>query len=356
MARRKKITSQDVAREAGVSRTTVSYVLNNVEAANISDFTRQKVLEAATELGYVPNAAAQMLAGQRARIVGLVFPRTNPHLATHLFLLQVMDGLIRTVEQAGIRLLIDSVDGSMADAYTELVRAKRIDGLILIDAPGDDPAIHRLAKDDFPVVTLGYQRTEFCSVDVDNRGGARQATTHLQRLGHTRIGCITDCPLRPTQINERLVGYQEALTAADLPVDQALIAAGRYSPESGLAAMAQLLAQAKPPTAVFVASDVVAFGAVQAIHQHGLRIPDDIAVVGFDDVPLASFCTPPLSTVRVPAVDMGHRAGQLLLERIAGEPTERHIELETALVVRASSQPEENRASVQDHSNNSDPP
>lgn len=338
MARRKKITSHDVAREAGVSRTTVSYVLNNVEAANISEFTRQRVLETATELGYVPNAAAQMLAGQRARIVGLVFPRTDPHLATHLFLLQVMDGLIRTVEQAGIRLLIDSVDGSMADAYTDLVRAKRIDGLILIDAPSDDPAIHRLAQDDFPVVTLGYQRTEFCSVDVDNRAGAQQATEHLLSLGHTRVGCITDCPLRPTQVNARLVGYQAAVTAAGLPVDQTLIAEGRFSPESGLAAMNQLLAQPERPTAVFVASDVVAFGAIQAIHQHGLRIPEDIAVVGFDDVPLASFCTPPLSTVRVPAVAMGQRAGELLVERIAGEPAQRHIQLETALVVRASSQ------------------
>ncbi|MEZ4683342.1 MAG: LacI family DNA-binding transcriptional regulator [Caldilineaceae bacterium] len=298
MARHRKITSHDVARQAGVSRTTVSYVLNNVEAANISEMTRQRVLDAATLLGYVPNAAAQMLAGQRSRIVGLVFPRTDPHLATHLFLLQVMDGLMRTVEKLGSRLLVDSVDESLEDAYTELVRAKRIDGLVLIDAAPDDPAIRRLAKDDFPVVTLGYFCPEFCSVDVDNRASARMAVEHLLAQGHRQIACITNYPSRPTQPNERLLGYQDALTTAGLPVTQTLIADGRYSPESGAVAMQQLLANKQRPTAVFVASDVVAFGAVQAIHVAGLRIPEDIAVVGFDDVPLANFCTPPSKSMR----------------------------------------------------------
>ncbi|MCB0064392.1 MAG: LacI family DNA-binding transcriptional regulator [Caldilineaceae bacterium] len=338
MARRRKITSHDVARQAGVSRTTVSYVLNNVEAANISEGTRQRVLDAAALLGYVPNAAAQMLAGQRSRIVGLVFSRTDPHLATHLFLLQVMDGLIQSVEKQGCRLLVDSVDGSLEDAYTALVRTKRIDGLVLIDAAPDDPAVRRLAQDDFPVVTLGYFSPEFCSVDVDNRASARVAVEHLLAQGHRQIGCITNNPTGPTQVNDRLRGYQDAMIAAELPVTQMLVEEGRYTPESGLAAMQKLLSLAQRPTAVFVASDVVAFGAVQAIHTAGLRIPEDIAVVGFDDVPLASFCTPPLTTVRMPAVAMGSRAGELLVERIRGEVAERHVLLETEFVVRASSQ------------------
>lgn len=331
----KQITSHDVANHAGVSRTTVSYVLNKVAHANISEATRQRVLDAAAALDYVPNAAAQRLAGQQSQIVGLVFPRTDRHLSTHLFLLQVMEGLMGAVEQQGLRLLIDSVDGSMEDAYMELVRAKRIDGLVLIDAPTDDPALQRLAKDSFPVVTLGYQYAEFCSVDVDNRASARMATAHLLAQGHTRIGCITNYPSQP---NERRLGYEAALREAGLPIETQLIADGRYSPESGLAAMNQLLAQAQRPTAVFVASDVVAFGAVQAIQAHGLRIPDDMAVVGFDDVPLANFCTPPLTTVRMPAIAMGERAGELLVERIAGEPATKHLWLETELVVRRSSQ------------------
>ena len=334
----KQITSHDVATQAGVSRTTVSYVLNKVAHANISEATRQRVLDAAAALDYVPNAAAQRLAGQHSQIVGLVFPRTDHHLSTHLFLLQVMEGLMEAVEQHGLRLLIDSVDGSMEDAYMELVRAKRIDGLVLIDVPTADPALRRLAKDSFPVVTLGYQSAEFCSVDVDNRASARMATEHLLAQGHTRIGCITNYPARPRQPNERLLGYEAALREAGLPIEPQLIADGRYSPESGLLAMNRLLAQAERPTAVFVASDVVAFGAVQAIQAHGLRIPDDIAVVGFDDVPLASFCTPPLTTVRMPAIAMGARAGELLVERIGGEPATKHLWLETELVVRRSSQ------------------
>lgn len=315
----------------------MSYVLNNAKEANISATTRKRVLDAADELGYVPNAAAQMLAGQRSRIVGLVFPRLNQHLPSHLFLLPVLDGLLTSVEQNGMRLLIDSVDGSMEDAYMDLVRAKRIDGLVLIDAHNDDPGILRLTQDNFPVVTLGHHFPEFCTVDVDNRGSGRMATEHLIKRGHDRIGCVTNHPSIPTQINYRLEGYKDALNAANIDVLPELIADGYYSSESGVAAMHKLLDLPAPPTAVFVTSDVVAFGAVQAIQERGLRIPEDIAIVGFDDVPLASFCTPPLTTVRMPAIEMGRCAGQLLYERTIGQPKERHIQLDTELVVRASS-------------------
>lgn len=241
------------------------------------------------------------------------------------------------VEQQGLRLLIDSVDGSLETAYMDLVRAKRIDGLVIIDAPADDPALVRLTKDDFPVVTLGHAYPQFCSVDVDNRASARMAVQHLLDQGHQRIGCITNYPSRPTRRNERLEGYETALQLAGVALDERLIADGLYSPESGFRAMQQIFMQGELPTAVFVASDVVAFGAVQAIQARGLRIPEDIALVGFDDVPLASFCTPPLTTVRMPAVEMGRQAGELLVQRIAGKLTNQHLWLETELVIRASS-------------------
>jgi len=338
LPRQTRVTSHDVARRAGVSRTTVSYVLNNVEGANISEVTRRRVLDAADLLGYVPNAAAQMLAGQRSRVIGLVFPRNDRHLLTHLFLLQIIDGLMAVAEAHGMRLLVDSVDGTMENAYMDLVQAKRIDGLILIDAPSDDPAFLQLAKDNFPVVTLGSNYPEFCSVDVDNQMSARMATTYLVEQGHQQIGCITNYPSRPTQINERLEGYKEAMQGAGIPIDSALIADGLYTPESGVAAMNRLLNNVVQPTAVFVTSDVVAFGAVQAIHTRGLRIPEDVAVVGFDDVPLASYCTPPLTTVHVPTVKMGRCAGELLFARIAGPLQQKHLLLETTLVVRASTE------------------
>ncbi len=334
---RRKITSHDVAARAGVSRTTVSYVLNNVETANISEPTRLRVLDAAGALGYVPNAAAQMLAGHRSHIIGLVFPRTHPHLATHLFLLQILEGLMAVVQEQGLRLIVDSVESNVESAYLDLARAKRIDGLILIDAPGADRALQRLAQDDFPIVTLGYNHPDLCSVDVDNRRGAQHAVEHLLALGHRRIACITNAPATFTQTDMRLLGYQDALLNAQIALDETLISEGLYSPESGFAAMQPLLAIPQLPTAVFVASDVVAFGVMTAIRARGLAIPQDMAVVGFDDVPLARHAHPPLTTVRMPTVEMGRRAGELLCDQIMGRSVTPRALLETELVVRASS-------------------
>ncbi|MCE7984649.1 MAG: LacI family transcriptional regulator [Caldilinea sp. CFX5] len=334
---RRKITSHDVAARAGVSRTTVSYVLNNVETANISAQTRLRVLDAAAALGYVPNAAAQMLAGHRTQVIGLVFPRTHPHLATHLFLLQILEGLMEVVQQQEMRLLIDSVESSVESAYLDLARAKRIDGLILIDALADDPAFQRLAQDRFPIVTLGCMHPKLCSVDVDNRLGAQQAVDHLVAQGHRRVGCITNSPITASDPNPRRLGYLDALDNAGLDPDEALIVEGLYSPESGFAAMQQLLAMPQSPTAVFVASDVVALGAMAAIQAQGLAVPQDVAVVGFDDVPLARFANPTLTTVRMPTEEMGRRAGQLLFDQIMGRSVEPCTLLKTELIIRASS-------------------
>ena len=336
---RRKITSHVVAARAGVSRTTVSYVLNNVETANISEQTRLRVLDAADALGYVPNAAAQMLAGHRAHIIGLVFPRTHPHLATHLVLFKILEGLMAVVQQQGMRLLIDSVESSVESAYLDLARTKRIDGLILIDASGDDPAFQRLAQDRFPIVTLGCTNPNLCSVDVDNRLGAQQAVEHLVAQGHRRIGCITNSPITPSDPNPRRLGYQDALRNAGLDLEEALLVEGLYSPASGFAAMQQLLATPQRPTAVFVASDVVAFGALAAIHAQGFAVPQEVAVVGFDDVPLARFAHPPLTTVRMPTVEMGRRAGELLFDQIMGRTVEPCTLLATELIIRASSGP-----------------
>ncbi|MEZ4727979.1 MAG: LacI family DNA-binding transcriptional regulator [Caldilineaceae bacterium] len=334
---RRKITSHDVAARAGVSRTTVSYVLNNVETANISEQTRLRVLDAADALGYVPNAAAQMLAGHRSHIIGLVFPRTHPHLSTHLFLLQILEGVMGVVQQQGMRLLIDSVESSVESAYVDLAHAKRIDGLILIDVPPEERALQRLAQEQFPIVTLGSLHPSLCSVDVDNQIGARRVVEHLLAQGHQRIGCITNIPRGAAEPNPRLLGYQEALRQHGIPLDETLVAEGVYSPESGFAAMQQLLARPHPPTALFVASDVVAFGAMAALQAQGLAIPQDIAVVGFDDVPLAQYANPPLTTVRMPTVEMGRRAGELLYDQILGRAVASHVLLETELIIRASS-------------------
>ena len=235
------------------------------------------------------------------------------------------------------------IPGRGARSYLNLVRAKRIDGLIVIDPRSDDPALQGLIAGDFPLVVIGnLPGVTVSSVDVDNLAGARRAVQHLLDCGHTRIACITNEPLPSfTVTEERLLGYRDALEAAGIPYDEALVRMGAYTPESGFSTMASLLEEARPrPTAVFVASDVVAFGAMAAIQGRALRIPRDMAVAGFDDVPLARFVNPPLTTMQIPTVELGHRAGELLHSLVVEqEEAGRRILLDTELVVRASSGP-----------------
>jgi DNA-binding LacI/PurR family transcriptional regulator len=337
---KRRVTSQDVAGHAGVSRTTVSFVLNRVEGVHITDETRQRVLNAAEALGYVPDAAAQALAGRRSQIIGLVFSRSYHHIASDAFLLQVMDGLMDVVRQDGLRLLLDSVEAwGEKDVYLNLARAKRIDGIILSGPRSDDKELRALAEEGFPVVLIGHlPEVKISSVDIDNRAAARMAVEHLLAQGHTRIGCITNAPLSYTAAAERLQGYQDALVVASLPFDQNLVRYGDYSPESGFTAMTSLLMETDLPSAVFVASDMVAFGAMTAVRERGLKIPDDLALVGFDDVPLARYVDPPLTTIHLPIAELGRQAGQLIVDLIS-QQTEpgRQIWLEPQLVVRASS-------------------
>jgi LacI family transcriptional regulator len=337
---RQRITSQDVAKRAGVSRTTVSFVLNNVKEANISEETRQRVLAVAEELGYVPDATAQALASGRTRTIGMVLSRAHPHPALDTAHFQIIEGLMEVARESGVRLLIDSVrETETVETYMSLTRTKRIDGLILSTPRVDDRALRELLSDAFPIVLLGrLPDVKVCSIEFDNRGGARAAVEHLLAQGHSRIGFIGYAPVAFTGVAERLRGYQEALHRAKIAFDETLVRYGDYSPESGFAATMSLLEAPNAPTAVFVSSDLLAFGTLRAIHESGLTIPDDIAVVGFDDNPLARFTTPPLTTVRVSFEDMGRRSGKMLLDRIHYdvEPG-RQVLLDAELVVRRSS-------------------
>lgn len=344
MARR-RVTSQDVARQAGVSRTTVSMVLNNVQGVNISEETRQRVQEAAESLGYVPDAAAQALASRRAQTIGLILTRSPHHIASDVFLNQIMNGLIEAIQPLGFRLMLSIVETEhQRKAYKDLVHAKRIDGLILSGPRMDDRALQSLEEDRFPMVLMGQlPNTRLCSVDVDNRAAAQKAVNHLIQLGHRRIACITNAPLSFTAASERLAGYREALEGAGLPYDENLVRPGDFSPESGYVQMQSLLASggpaAKPPfSAVFVASDIVALGVKAALREQGLDVPGDISMVGFDDVPLARFLDPPLTTIHLPALELARKASQMLIDLIAGNhPEPDHLLLNTDLVLRESS-------------------
>jgi DNA-binding LacI/PurR family transcriptional regulator len=220
----------------------------------------------------------------------------------------------------------------------EPARGRHTDGLILSGPRSDDAALTQLYQDQFPLVLHGQlPDTDIPSVDVDNVQGAMIAVEHLLRLGHRRIGTITNAPLAYTASQQRLEGYRRALERWGLPYDETLVRCGNFDEESGLRAMESLLGLDERPTAVFIASDMVAIGALRALREHSLRAPEDIALVGFDNIAAARFITPALTTVHVPAFGLGWAAAELLIRIIEGDqPAETQVRLETELIVRES--------------------
>ena len=335
----KRVTSQDVADSAGVSRTTVSLVLNDVEGIHISPETRQKVRDAAEKLGYVPNATAQALATQRARAIGLVMTRSPHHIASDTFLPQILVGLLDVAKQHKLRLLIEAVDAEHQDrVYLELARAKHIDGMILLTPRIDDIGLKKLENVDTPVVLIGnLVDSDLCSVEVNNYFSGKKAVQYLLDLGHTNIACISNAPPSYKAATDRVQGYKDALIAAGINPDEDLIQHADFDPQSGFACMQALLNSGKEFTAVFVASDNVSMGAKSAVREAGLRIPDDISMIGFDDIPWAKYSDPPLTTIRLPAQKMASEACMLLLDLMEGLETDvQHLVLDTELVVRKS--------------------
>ena len=336
---RRRPTSRDVANLAGVSRTTVSLVLNNVPGVNISPETRQRVLDAARQLNYYPDVSARRLASGRTRTIALVWHRGPDATYRDVFLPGLLQGITRAARHYGYYLLFRPIEPDEPDdSYAELARGRHADGLILSGPRSDDTLLMDLYGEGFPLVLHGQlPGTDIPSVDVDNVRGAMQAVGHLLALGHQRIGIITNAPPAYTASQQRLEGYRRALEAAGIPFDESLVRYGNFDEESGQAAMVSLLDLPHPPTALFVASDMVAVGALKAIQDRGLRVPEDVALVSFDDVTIARFVTPPLTTVRVPAFGLGWAAGELLIRIIEQDlPRELHVLLETELIVRGS--------------------
>jgi DNA-binding LacI/PurR family transcriptional regulator len=333
---RRQARSHDVARLAGVSRTTVSFVLNDVPGVKITEETRQRVLEAARELNYYPTAAARSLASGKTHRIGLVLGVGQERLAADAFLPTFLQGVTASVHQRGYLLMLQlAEDVPSHEAYARLIREQQVDGLILSGPRLDDPLLSQLEEERFPLILHGrLPGYNIPQVDVDNRAGSLQATNHLISQGHRRIAFISNAPLSYAGAQERFKGYKEALLNHNLRLDDSLVRTAAFMPETGRAAMEELLSLPDQPTAVFAASDVVAIGAMGAIQAAGFEIPDDIAVVGFDDIFLAAHITPALTTVRVPAYGLGWTAAEVLITLIEGDEEVSSVILETELVVR----------------------
>ena len=336
MAQKRRATSSDVAARAGVSRTTVSFVLNGRTEAGIPEDTRRRVMDAASELGYHAHGAAKALAGGASHTIGLVLRQSPEQVSVDALLAETLWGIGSEAHQGGYRVLVEPLSPERG-RYSDLVRSQRVDGLIVSGPRTDDEELIALVEDGFPIILQGsLPSVDAPSVDVDNRAGARTAVEHLLGLGHRRIGCITNAPLAYTAAADRLEGYRDALAAAGIADDPALVVEGAFDAASGHAAATHLLDRAADVTALFVASDIVAFGAMRAIREAGRRVPADVSVVGFDDIPLAQHFDPPLTTIRIPARALGAAAGRALVERLAGRVVTERMLLPTELIVRES--------------------
>ena len=334
----KRATSNDVAKAANVSRTTVSLVLNNVPGVRISEATRERVIEAAKRLNYHPDITGRQLVSGKAFTLGLVLRQSPEQVFTDAFLPKVILGVEQAAERYGFRVLLKPIGPDMTSGYAGLIREKHVDGIILSGPRQDDQEIVHLQQDGFPVILMGQlPGHDIPFVDIDAVNGARTAVKHLIDLGHTDIAMITNAPLEYTSAQQRHEGYKKALSYAGLKPKKARLQEGNFTPASGYSAMTDLLSGSPHPSAVFVASDVVAMGAMQAIKRAGLSIPHDISVVGFDDVPLAEYYDPPLTTTRLPAYELGWVASQELTRLMQGKSPESNVfMLETELVVRES--------------------
>jgi len=335
--RGRRPTLEAVAARAGVGRGTVSRVVN--DSPNVSDAAREAVLLAIEELGYVPNSAARALVTRRTDSMALVVSESEERVFAEPFFARIVRGITDELADTGMQLLL-----TFARAASERTRlahylsGQHVDGVLLISLHGGDPLPVRLESAGLPTVVgglpVGLRPVSY--VDIDNRGGARQAVDHLLRTDRKAIAIIAG-PQDMTAGVNRLEGYRDALRDAGRPVDPDLVGYGDFSEASGEAAMRRLLAARPDLDAVFAASDPMALGAMRVLKDSGRRVPDDVAVVGFDDSPVGPHTDPPLSTVHQPVEEMGRRMTRLLLARIRGtEPGELEIILPTRLVIRGS--------------------
>nr|WP_315186416.1 LacI family DNA-binding transcriptional regulator [uncultured Albidiferax sp.] len=336
-------TSSEVARRAGVSRTTVSFVLNNVRDQGISEATREKVLAAARDIGYEPNAAARTLAGGSTSTVALVIPKAA-HLYVDVFLAQLVASINDECHRHGLKMLIESSDdeGREPGAFVDLVRSRSIDGLIVVNpSEAGRQYLASISDAGIPLVVFGTGLPDmgrYHTTGNDTSVAAKMLVNHLVALGHTQIAFVNFAQPEYLAVNERERGWREAMADHGLPIDPAWCAYADISAASGYRATQELLARKVPFTALFAGNDTIAFGAIKALKEANLRVPEDVALVGYDDIPMAEFATPPLTTVRTDTIGLCRDAMAMLLALLRREPgpatpyPERAVEL----VVRES--------------------
>ncbi len=340
-----RVTIRQLARLSGVSVGTVSRALNGY--TDVNPDTRERIIRLAAELDYTPAAAARSLVTQRSHVIGVVLDTGEGHPdLQHPFFHEVMAGLKNEIGANGFDLLLFASErpgnGYGRHSYLKRARHHNVDGVVVMGLDLEDEEVARLARSEMPTVGVdaALDGTNTTYVISDNVRGARDAVGHLYGLGHRRIATITGL-LETRPAADRLRGYRAALQDHGLAYRDELVAYGDFYTESGRRAMESLLALDEPPTAVFAASDMMAFGAIKAAADAGLSVPGDVSVVGFDDMQLADHMNPPLTTLRQDKGGLGSAAGRVLSRIVEGDAAaaEHMVVLPVELIVRGSSGP-----------------
>jgi len=340
------VTSQDVARVASVSRATVSRVING--SARVKPDARERVLAAIRATGYKPDVAAQELVRQQSRSIALgLFTKVDDgfSLSTigqpgYYFYLDVLRHVEHEITDSGYDIVLPSLTRDEASPQGFTWNTRRLAGALMIALPVTDKRVQALRAAHVPTVFIDsiVHDEHMAYIRSDNVDGVRQTTAHLLALGHRRIAILSDHNTALAGL-ERFLGYHQAFEGAGFAVDPGLVRQSLFNMEDGYAAANALVRERPDVTAIVAASDLMAVGVRRALREHGLRVPEDISLTGFDDIELCPFMDPPLTTVRQDRVAMARGAVRLLLNLIAGTPAPSPLVVPTELVVRASTRP-----------------
>ncbi len=330
------VTLKNVAKIAGVSIKTVSRVINN--NGEVSDETRQRVQQIINELGYYPNMMARSLVNGRSNTVGLVIQHSAGYIFSHPFFNEVLRGIAETLTDHNLNLLLHLAKKDTP--YSQLYFQRRVDGLIFMSTPIGDVNLDELLESKIPCVftcRISEEDNATYWVDSDFSDGEAQATEHLISLNHHRIGLLAG-PRNLVSVQLRVKGYEQTLTKNGIAVDESLVHYLDFSSAAGRDHILKLMASPNPPTAILCGDDMIAIGVIQGLQEAGWRVPQDVSVIGFDDIDLARYSFPPLTTVRQDAFIKGQIAAKTLVHMMTQGIEENPFQhtLPTRLIIRDS--------------------
>jgi len=330
------VTIKDVAEKAGVSPSTVSRVI--ADSPRISEETKQRVRRTMKELGYHPNAIAQSLVNRVTKTIGVVMPRSAEHVFLNPFFPEALRGISKYAHDEGYCLLLTTgnTEKEQMESLKSIVYGGRVDGLILMYSKVEDKILEKLLELNIPFSMIGrpYSNEEINYVDNDNEKAAYEATNYLIKKGHRRIG-IVNGSLSFVVSLDRYKGYKKALVENNINLDESLLTSSDFVQQGGYDCMKILLSNHIPPSAVLVTDDLMAFGAIRAAKEKGLKVPQDISILSFNNIPLSEHATPPLSSIDINVYKLGYEAAGIVIDEIQGKNADKQkIIVETKLIAR----------------------